>query len=78
MHYSFTEKKRIRKSFAKRANVHNVPFLLATQIESYQSFYKKTEQRQTVKMRACSLPSLRFFLSFHTMDSLVLNSCPMF
>jgi DNA-directed RNA polymerase subunit beta len=36
MHYSFTEKKRIRKSFAKRANVHNVPFLLATQLESYQ------------------------------------------
>jgi len=38
MHYSFTEKKRIRKSFAKRVNVHNVPFLLATQIESYQAF----------------------------------------
>lgn len=38
MYYSFTEKKRIRKSFAKRANVHNVPFLLATQIESYQAF----------------------------------------
>ncbi len=37
MHYSFTEKKRIRKSFAKRANVHNVPFLLATQLESYTS-----------------------------------------
>jgi DNA-directed RNA polymerase subunit beta len=38
MHYSFTEKKRIRKSFAKRANVHNVPFLLATQLESYSAF----------------------------------------
>ena len=38
MHYSFTEKKRIRKSFAKRANVHNVPFLLATQLESYLDF----------------------------------------
>jgi len=38
MHYSFTEKKRIRKSFAKRANVHHVPFLLATQLESYQGF----------------------------------------
>ncbi|CAN5716619.1 DNA-directed RNA polymerase subunit beta [soil metagenome] len=38
MHYSFTEKKRIRKSFAKRANVHNVPFLLATQLESYLGF----------------------------------------
>ena len=38
MHYSFTEKKRIRKSFAKRANVHNVPYLLATQLESYTGF----------------------------------------
>ena len=38
MHYSFTEKKRIRKSFAKRANVHHVPFLLATQLESYMGF----------------------------------------
>src|ERR1700716_1640056 len=38
MHYSFTEKKRIRKSFAKRANAHRVPFLLATQLESYLGF----------------------------------------
>ncbi len=38
MHYSFTEKKRIRKSFAKRANVHDVPYLLATQLESYTAF----------------------------------------
>src|SRR5512134_3895153 len=38
MPYSFTEKKRIRKSFAKRANVLNVPFLLATQLESYTQF----------------------------------------
>jgi len=38
MHYSFTEKKRIRKSFSKRANVHSVPYLLATQLESYYDF----------------------------------------
>jgi DNA-directed RNA polymerase subunit beta len=38
MAYSFTEKKRIRKSFAKRASVLPVPFLLATQIDSYASF----------------------------------------
>ena len=38
MVYSFTEKKRIRKSFAKRASVQNVPFLLATQLESYARF----------------------------------------
>ena len=34
MAYSYTEKKRIRKSFAKRAAVLDAPFLLATQIES--------------------------------------------
>src|SRR5690242_12235453 len=38
MAYSFTERKRIRKSFAKRASVLQVPYLLATQIESYASF----------------------------------------
>ncbi|MFM8462715.1 MAG: DNA-directed RNA polymerase subunit beta, partial [Burkholderiaceae bacterium] len=41
MHYSFTEKKRIRKSFAKRANVHEVPYLLATQLDSYSAFLQE-------------------------------------
>ena len=36
--YSFTEKKRIRKSFAKRRVVLDVPYLLTTQIESYEQF----------------------------------------
>ena len=36
--YSFTEKKRIRKSFAKRRVVLDVPYLLTTQIESYDRF----------------------------------------
>jgi len=38
MTYSYTEKKRIRKSFAKRDNVLDVPFLLATQLESFTAF----------------------------------------
>src|SRR5688500_10412762 len=38
MPYSFTEKKRIRKRFAKRPSVLSVPFLLATQLESYTHF----------------------------------------
>ncbi|MDQ5916466.1 MAG: DNA-directed polymerase subunit beta, partial [Pseudomonadota bacterium] len=38
MTYSYTEKKRIRKSFAKRASVLDVPFLLATQLDSYTAF----------------------------------------
>ncbi len=41
MSYSFTEKKRIRKSFAKRDNVLGVPFLLATQLDSYESFLQE-------------------------------------
>jgi DNA-directed RNA polymerase subunit beta len=38
MTYSLTERKRIRKSFAKRATVQSVPFLIATQLESYAAF----------------------------------------
>jgi len=38
MAYSFTEKKRIRKDFGKRSSILEVPFLLATQIESYREF----------------------------------------
>ncbi|MEX2239709.1 MAG: DNA-directed RNA polymerase subunit beta [Burkholderiales bacterium] len=38
MTYSLTERKRIRKSFAKRATVQTVPFLIATQLESYTAF----------------------------------------
>jgi len=36
--YSFTEKKRIRKSFAKRQVVQDVPYLLSTQLASYSQF----------------------------------------
>jgi len=55
MAYSFTEKKRIRKSFAKRASVLQVPYLLATQIESYASFlqeYVPPEKRRTQGLQA--------------------------
>ena len=38
MPYSYTEKKRIRKSFAKRADVQDVPYLLATQLQSFKTF----------------------------------------
>jgi DNA-directed RNA polymerase subunit beta len=55
MAYSYTEKKRIRKSFSKRANVLEVPFLLATQIESYARFLQAdtpTTQRKTEGLQA--------------------------
>ena len=38
MTYSFTEKKRIRNNFGKGTEVLEVPYLLATQIDSYSSF----------------------------------------
>jgi len=39
MGYSFTEKKRLRKSFSKRPEgVLPIPYLLSTQLESYRKF----------------------------------------
>ena len=55
MAYSFTEKKRIRKSFAKRASVLQVPYLLATQIDSYAAFLQADappESRKTQGLQA--------------------------
>ena len=55
MSYSFTEKKRIRKSFAKRNTVLDVPFLLATQIDSYTEFLQlgvPFDQRKDVGLQA--------------------------
>src|SRR5438874_940481 len=47
--YSFTEKKRIRKSFAKRASVLPVPFLLETQLVSYRAFLQADSPGDTRK-----------------------------
>ena len=55
MSYSFTEKKRIRKSFAKRASVLPVPYLLATQLDSYAAFLQEftvPEQRKGEGLQA--------------------------
>ncbi|MGB9092595.1 MAG: DNA-directed RNA polymerase subunit beta, partial [Gallionella sp.] len=55
MNYSFTEKKRVRKSFAKRVGALPVPFLLSTQLESYAAFlqaYTPPEQRKNDGLQA--------------------------
>jgi len=55
MSYSFTEKKRIRKSFAKRVGALPVPFLLSTQLESFTAFlqaYTPPEQRKNEGLQA--------------------------
>jgi DNA-directed RNA polymerase subunit beta len=41
MAYSFTEKKRIRKNFGKLPSVLEVPYLLATQLDSYRQFLQE-------------------------------------
>src|SRR4029078_1925068 len=53
--YTFTEKKRIRKSFAKRASVLPVPFLLETQLASYRAFLQAdtpADQRKNEGLQA--------------------------
>ena len=53
--YTFTEKKRIRKSFAKRASVLAVPFLLETQLASYRAFlqeFTRPDQRKNEGLQA--------------------------
>ena len=55
MAYSFTEKKRIRKDFGKQPIILEVPFLLATQIDSYRSFLqegKAPDQREEMGLHA--------------------------
>ncbi|MEW5770682.1 MAG: DNA-directed RNA polymerase subunit beta [Pseudomonadota bacterium] len=55
MTYTFAEKKRLRKSFAKRVSVLPVPYLLTTQIESFREFIQEgvpMESRQDVGLEA--------------------------
>ncbi len=55
MAYSFTDKKRIRKDFGKRPSVLPVPYLLATQIDSYREFLqvdKRPKERHDIGLHA--------------------------
>ena len=55
MAYSYTEKKRIRKDFSKRQSVLDVPYLLATQINSYEQFLQpdvSVDERTEVGLHA--------------------------
>jgi hypothetical protein len=62
MAYSYTEKKRIRKSFAKRAAVLDVPFLLATQLESLRPNFCRPKPR--LQSRRKPGPAGRVHLDF--------------
>ncbi|MBA3592042.1 MAG: DNA-directed RNA polymerase subunit beta, partial [Methylibium sp.] len=53
--YSYTERKRIRKSFGKRENVLGVPYLLTMQKDSYVAFLQKDvppQKRKTEGLQA--------------------------
>ena len=51
--YTYTEKKRIRKSFGKRESVLNVPYLLTMQKDSYVAFLQKDVPAQKRKPEGC-------------------------
>ncbi len=55
MTYSFTEKKRIRNDFGKRSSILDVPFLLATQLDSYRDFLQAgipPQERRMIGLQA--------------------------
>ncbi|MBI5938321.1 MAG: DNA-directed RNA polymerase subunit beta [Betaproteobacteria bacterium] len=55
MSYTFAEKKRIRKNFAKRVSVLPVPYLLTTQLESFYEFLQEfvaPDQRKDIGLQA--------------------------
>ncbi len=55
MAYTYTEKKRVRLDFGKRPNTMEVPYLLTTQLESYEKFLQYNlapEERKDVGLQA--------------------------
>ena len=67
MTYSFAEKKRIRKSFAKRASVLQVPYLLTTQLDSYRAFLQADAQPNERKPEGLQAAFLSIFpISSHS------------
>lgn len=60
MAYTFTEKKRIRKSFSSQSSSEPVPNLLEIQKASYRSCYKRVSRRSSELIRDCKRLSNRF------------------
>ena len=57
--YSYTERKRIRKSFGKREHVLDVPYLLTMQREAYVAFLQKDLPPSKRKPKGCRPRSSR-------------------
>jgi len=74
--YSHAEKKRIRKEFGKTSNILQVPYLLATQIDSYKKFLQsdiKPEKRIEIGLEAAfksifPIESLSQLFELHYVD----------
>jgi DNA-directed RNA polymerase subunit beta len=53
MAYSYTERKRIRKSFGSRDSVLEVPYLLQMQKDAYTAFLQADAAPKNAPSRAC-------------------------
>ena len=63
MAYSVTDKKRIRKSFATRQKVLDVPYVLAIQKDSYAQFLQKDVPSKKRKNQGLQAAFILFSLS---------------
>ena len=52
MTYTFTEKKRIRKSFGRREDKLDIPYMLQMQLDSYAHFLQTDSTRKERKTLA--------------------------
>jgi DNA-directed RNA polymerase subunit beta len=66
MAYSYTERKRIRKSFGNRDSVLEIPYLLQMQKDAYTAFLQADVAPKKRTVEGCRLRSTRRSRSFRT------------
>jgi DNA-directed RNA polymerase subunit beta len=59
MAYTYTERKRIRKSFGSRDSVLEVPYLLQMQKDAYTAFLQAEVPPRSAQSKGCKPPSTR-------------------
>ena len=64
--YSYTERKRIRKSFGSRDSVVEIPYLLQMQKDAYTAFCRPMCRPRSALLRGCRPPSRQHSPSFRT------------
>ena len=65
MAFSYTEKKRIRRSFEKISSVMDLPNLLTTQLESYNDFLQRNVDPKKRKNQGLEKLKIRFSCRRH-------------